>query len=261
MVSDLEATAQLDDARQRLLAHPLYAAVREPADVRVFMRHHVFCVWDFQSLLKALQRRLTCVEVPWLPTADTASRRLVNEIVLAEESDEDGAGGHTSHFELYLSAMRDAEADVGPIERFLAALRSGQSVDVALRRTEVPQATAAFVRLTLHIAEHAETHCLGAAFALGREDLIPGMFVQFLERLGDTDPQRFGRFAYYLRRHVDLDGDVHGPQARRLVARLCGGDSGKEREARATALQCLEARRAVWDEILATITNSSLVRA
>ena len=72
----------------RLISHSLYAELRDEESLRIFMRSHVFCVWDFQSLLKALQRLVTCVEVPWLPTADPEARRLVNEIVLDEESDE-----------------------------------------------------------------------------------------------------------------------------------------------------------------------------
>jgi hypothetical protein len=118
--------AQLLDLRLRLVEHPLYSSLQGPAEVRIFQQHHVYCVWDFMTLLKALQRRLTCVDLPWLPTPDPAARRLVNEIVLGEESDEDGAGGHCSHFELYLGAMRDAGADTEPIETFLAALRAGQ---------------------------------------------------------------------------------------------------------------------------------------
>ena len=109
--------------RKQLRDHPLYAALRYPHELRTFLQYHVFCVWDFMSLLKALQRQLTCIDVPWLPTADPVARRLINEIVLGEESDEDGKGGHLSHFELYLAAMRDIGADMVPIERFLTVLR------------------------------------------------------------------------------------------------------------------------------------------
>jgi Protein of unknown function (DUF3050) len=245
----------LRSLRGRLVEHPLYGALRGPADVRTFQQYHVFCVWDFMTLLKALQRRLTCVELPWLPTADPVARRLINEIVLGEESDEDGAGGHCSHFELYLSAMHDAGADTGPIETFLAALRAGQPLDAALRSTSVPPETAAFVRQTLDIALNADLHRLAAAFGLGREDIIPSMFVQLLERLAEAEPARFGRFLFYLRRHVDLDGDSHGPAALQLIERICGADPDRRREALETACECLQSRLRVWDEIHTAVTR------
>jgi Protein of unknown function (DUF3050) len=250
---DLGRDGRLLSLHQRLVEHPLYAALRGPDDVQTFMQRHVFCVWDFMSLLKALQRRLSCVDVPWLPSPDPEARRLVNEIVLAEESDEDGQGGYLSHFELYLAAMREAGADAAPIGRFLDGLRSGVGLEEALARAAAPPAIAASVRLSLNLAQNAETHRLAAAFALGREDVIPSLFLRLLDRLAVTEPARFGRLQYYLRRHVDLDGDVHGPQARRLVERQCGGDPRRLSGALETAWECLEARLAVWDEILAAL--------
>src|SRR5688572_8407941 len=85
--------------RQRLADHDVYQRIETMEKLRLFMEHHVFAVWDFMSLLKALQRRLTCVTVPWLPEGAGLSRRLINEIVLEEESDSDTNGGYTSHFE------------------------------------------------------------------------------------------------------------------------------------------------------------------
>ena len=237
----------LEELRDRLHHHPLYEALRDADGLRLFMSRHVFCVWDFMSLLKALQRRLTCVEVPWRPPADPASARLINEIVLGEETDDDGHGGHASHFELYLQAMQDAEAEVTPLQRFLSALGDRMSVSQALQHAATTPAVASFVQLSLSLTE-APTHRLAAAFSLGREDLIPGMFTQLVRRLADTDPQRFGRFAFYLERHIHLDADEHGPAARRLVSRLAPSDK-LYNEAVQTARTCLEARLTLWDEI------------
>ena len=83
--------------RQRLMQHPLYKSITDERGLQIFMASHVFCVWDFQCLLKSLQRHLTCVEVPWLPSADPEARRLINEIVLDEESDLTPSGAHLSH--------------------------------------------------------------------------------------------------------------------------------------------------------------------
>jgi hypothetical protein len=260
-MDSLGSDAELVSLRRLLVEHPLYRSLNDPAAVCIFQQHHVFCVWDFMSLLKALQRHLTCVEVPWLPGPDPFARRLINEIVLGEETDEDGEGGYCSHFELYLAAMQNAGADTAPIEAFLTALRAGQSVEAALRLANVPPATSAFVRRSLDTATRGELHCLAAAFALGREDVIPAMFVQLLERLTAAEPKRFARFLFYLRRHVDLDGDSHGPAALRIVARICGSDVRLRREALAAARASLTARLHVWDEIHSAVIGSAASHA
>lgn len=96
-----QLNAAVSGKRKALLEHRLYSRLRNMDDLCLFMQHHAFAVWDFMSLLKALQVRLTCVQVPWLPKGDPQVRRLVNEIVLGEESDVMPGGGAISHFELY----------------------------------------------------------------------------------------------------------------------------------------------------------------
>ena len=125
----------LADCRERLVRHRIYGLVNSAARLRRFMESHVFAVWDFQSLLKAMQQRLTCTSIPWVPTPDAEARRLVNEIVLDEESDALPEGGSASHFELYLHGMRNAGADTGPIDRMIETLRAGVS------QVEKPAAT------------------------------------------------------------------------------------------------------------------------
>src|SRR3954454_13753357 len=112
---------EIGDARRAVVEHPLYAALDSLAAIRTFQEHHVFAVWDFMSLLKSLQRNLTCVTLPWVPTGPTGSRRLINDITLVEESDERG-DGFISHFELYLEGMTEAGADTSTIDGFIAML-------------------------------------------------------------------------------------------------------------------------------------------
>ncbi|MFE1796050.1 DUF3050 domain-containing protein, partial [Streptomyces sp. NPDC059517] len=167
----------IEPVRERVVAHRVYAGLDTMERVRSFLVQHAFAVWDFMSLLKTLQRNLTCVEVPWIPNGPVASRRLINEIVLVEESDE-RAGGYTSHFELYVEGMEKAGADTKPMEAFLGLLRSGTPLPQALALAEAPRAAAVFVTTTWDIIESAPVHCQAAAFAFGREDLIPEMFEQ-----------------------------------------------------------------------------------
>ena len=236
------------DLVARLLAHPLYGEVRDEPALRLFLRSHVFCVWDFQCLLKALQRELTCVQVPWLPTPDPAARRLINEIVLDEESDLAPDGGHLSHYELYREAMRAAGADGAPIDGLLAELARGLDVERALQSPRLPPAAAAFSRTTLRLAT-GPAHRAAAAFAWGREEVIPDMFRRLVGALAERQPQRWRLLRYYLERHIERDAEVHGAAARALARRLTGDDPRLLAEAADASREALLARLALWDAL------------
>lgn len=239
--------------RQRLLAHPLYQALDDAAALRLFMRAHVFCVWDFQSLLKALQRRLTHVELPWVPSGDPEARRLINEVVLEEESDEHPDGGYASHFEVYLEAMAEAGADRGPILELLERLGRGDDVDAALADAPLPPGVVEFTSHTLAVARNGTLAELVAVFTHSREDMIPDLFRQLVARLAHQEPEHWGKFAWYLNRHIEVDGERHGPISHALLGRICGEDPRLWREAAAAVEMALEARLALWDGILGAI--------
>ena len=241
---------QIKQTRDAVITHPLYATLDNEHAIRTFLEHHVFAVWDFMSLLKSLQRNLTCVELPWVPTGPTGSRRLINDIVLVEESDE-LRGGFISHFELYLEGMTEAGADTSIINAFIGKLRAGQPVLEALDEVQVPAPAAEFVRLTWGFIESAPIHAQAAAFAFGREDLIPEMFQQVVgvnERVGSLDT-----FVDYLARHIEVDGEEHTPMAMQMLADLCGDDDGKWAQCADTINLALAARARLWDGILAAI--------
>ena len=245
--------------RQRLIDHPIYAAIDSPAALRCFMEHHVFAVWDFMTLLKALQRHLTCVAVPWTPTPHPEARRLINEIVLAEESDEDGSGAYASHFESYLTAMRQAGAATGPIDRFIARINAGDSVPAALESADVPPAARDFVATTWDFVATDALPALVAAFTVGREDLIPDLFRGLVAQATASDPVGFQTLIRYLDRHVHLDGDEHGPMALNLLKSICGDDPSRWDEAQAAATEALEARWNLWEGVVEEIGKVALV--
>ncbi|GLW68283.1 hypothetical protein Kpho02_05820 [Kitasatospora phosalacinea] len=240
----------IEEVRREVVSHPMYLSLDSLEKVRTFQETHVFAVWDFMSLLKCLQRQLTCVSLPWLPDGPTASRRLINEIVLVEESDELG-DGYISHFELYLDGMARAGADTAPVEAFLAAVRSGLPVAQAAKEAGIPEAAAAFTAVTFSIIEDAPVHCQAAAFAFGREDLIPEMFEQVV-RIDDADG-RLGVFKDYLARHIEVDGEQHTPMAMQMLIDLCGDDAERWEECGATVRTALRARVALWDAITAAL--------
>lgn len=253
-MEQVEALEHLQESlrplRAQLFNHEVYRSIKTQDDLRTFMEHHVFAVWDFMSLLKALQGRLTGVTIPWFPQGDRNARRLINEIVLEEESDEDGEGGYISHFELYRAAMAECGANTSTIDTFIGRLNQGQPVLEALATTGVPKAAQAFVRTTWRIIESGPTHSIAAAFTLGREDLIPNMFRALVADLDKSFPGQWHRLRYYLDRHIHLDEEHHAPMALQMLSGLCDHDEENWREAEESARVALNARIALWDDVL-----------
>lgn len=235
--------------RQSLLGHPIYEDITSPAALRTFMEHHVFAVWDFMSLLKTLQQQLCCVSVPWLPGSQPRLARLVNEIVLGEETDADGGSGFASHFELYRQAMHRFGADTGQIDSLVELLRSGRELDDALHACGAPASVRRFVGHTFAVIRSKDLCAVASAFTFGREDLLPGIFQKIVDHLDRQTGGDLAQFKFYLERHIDLDGGEHGPMAMQLVAELCGDDPELWESAREAAITSLRARVLLWDAI------------
>ena len=247
--------AFIESLRVKLEAHPIYAAVRTIDDMRVFMQHDVYSVWDFMSLIKYLQNEVAPARWPWTPSGDASVQRFINELVLEEETDISlpGHEGHTSHYMLYLAAMREVGADADTPVRFVRKVAE-QGIAAALASGLAPLPSATFTRTTFYFLASGKSHTVAAALALGREHVIPSMFRAFLSRMTVTEAQA-PSFHYYLNRHVHLDEDFHAPLSLRLLAALCGGDTNKWREAEAAAEAAVNARLQFWDGVLAALPS------
>jgi len=221
------------------------------------MEHHVFAVWDFMSLLKELQRRICPHGSPWLPNQNSNTVRLVNEIVLEEESDV-AAPYHphqyASHFEIYLNSMKEVGASTSIIENFIQDV-SRYGVDKAMESETLPSPVKQFMLSTFKVISNGSTHQIAASFANGRENLVPLMFLRILDSCKVAKEQA-PLFHYYLERHAHLDGEQHGPMAEQLLDSLTGGDSLKEKEATEAASKSLEARIELWDGVLEAIQQA-----
>ncbi|MEW6119688.1 MAG: DUF3050 domain-containing protein [Pseudomonadota bacterium] len=247
--------AFIESLQVRLEAHPIYASVRTLDDLRVFMQHHVYSVWDFMSLIKFLQNEVAPARWPWTPRGDAAVQRFINELVLEEETDValPGQDGFTSHFILYLAAMREIGAEAGSPARFVEIVGE-QGIEAGLASGLVPAASARFTRSTFDFLAGGKPHEIAAALALGREHVIPSMFRAFLSRMAVTEAQA-PSFHYYLNRHVHLDEDFHAPLSLRLLSALCEGKAEKWREAEAAAEVAVNARIQFWDGVLAALPS------
>jgi hypothetical protein len=247
MADLLAAIAPLE---KRLAEHPVYDRMSTLEDVQVFMSHHIFAVWDFMTLLKSLQGRLTSTTLPWRPVGDGTTRRLINEIVLSEESDEFGTGQYASHYEIYLQAMSQAGASHASIQSLVESWETSSSAADVVAAAELPESVRDFISHTWRVAVTLEDHSVAAAFALGREVLLPTLFERLVASLPATAASSLTGLQGYLNRHIELDGEVHNTLSLRMLSLLCGDDDQKWKDALVVAQTSLEVRIALWDGVV-----------
>ncbi len=254
----MQTSKKISETRGELMNHELYCSLDSSEKVRIFMQRHVFAVWDFMSLLTRLQNDLTCVEIPWrrkLPDEKTKFARFINEIVIGEETDEDGKGDYISHFGLYLKAMAECGAETFLIDSFFDDFGESGDLKESLSNAKVPKYVAEFVENTIDIAVNGTTHEVCAAFFFGREEIIPDMFQTILDELSEDG--KTSRLEYYLARHIEIDSGEHAPLAAELLEFLCENDDRKKSEAETTAVKCLQLRINLWQGILNEINQES----
>jgi len=239
----------IDVYKKQLLQHSLYKKIHSVDDLKLFLEGHVYAVWDFMSLLKALQSKLTCTTSPWFASPNPQVRYLINEIVLAEESDLTLYGTRLSHFEMYLQAMEKCGANTLIVSNFLNEVQS-KGIFNAINESVLHENIKEFLTFTFETIENGKSHEIAAAFTFGREDLIPNMFTQILKELKDNFPSvDLSELVYYFERHIELDADEHGPMAFEMISFLCGEDAEKWKEVETVSKKALKKRIKLWDAI------------
>jgi len=237
---------KIQEHRSLLENHSLLVTntIQSVEDLRIFMKYHVFAVWDFMSLLKTLQHAAVPSGNLWLPTEGTRSdiARLINEIVLCEETDISPDGNSSiSHFDLYLQAMLEVNADTVPIREYLKKV-SSTGLTLGL-----PDVVESFVETTFK-AIRSGPHCAAASFCYGRETVIPSMFKRILNQINISETAA-PKFHYYLQRHIQVDGEEHGPMSENLVNYFCKNDPILIHEAEQAAIEAIQARIKLFDRI------------
>ena len=245
--------------REDLLNHSLYSKIKNINDSQKFVETHIFAVWDFMSLLKSLQSQLTCTNTPWLPNKNSKTAYLINEIVLAEETDINQVGERKSHYELYLEAIKSFGADTNDIDLFLNKLKN-EDIFNAINSLNVPKEVKYFLEFTFKIIEEGKPHKVAAAFTFGRENLIPSMFTAILKNFQKNFPdQDISKLIYYFERHIELDEDEHGPMALEMVTELAGNDPEKWQEIEEVSVEALKKRIGLWNSIESIIINKKVL--
>ncbi len=236
--------------RDKLLNHRLYSNIERIEDLQIFTENHIYAVWDFMSLLKALQIKLTCTKTPWVPNNNSQTAYLINEIVLAEETDVNQLGERKSHYELYIDAMIDIGAKIEFPTKNINEIASSKNVFASIDNLELHKNIKEFLQFTFSVIEEGKPHKIAAIFTFGRENLIPNMFNEILrefeKNIKDKD---ISKLIYYFERHIELDEDEHGPMALEMVSMLAENDQKKWDEIEKISIEALEKRILLWDAI------------
>lgn len=244
--------------------HPLAGAIQNLAGLRLFMEHHVFAVWDFLLLAKALQHQLTRAPRSDQSCSLDGATAVINRIVAEEESDQAPANpfgaSRLSHLQIYLLAMQEVGASTSTIQQLMARLQgietwalSGAELCAVLDGLAIPEPSRRFMAFTFQVIGSGDALTMAVAFTHGRELLVPSLFQALLDR-ALIPPQRAPSLHWYLSRHIDLDGDDHGPGSLAMVGELCGQSPFRLEIANVMAHRAVEARRQFWDGIHRALT-------
>ena len=249
---------KINGQREKLLKHKLYSNIETIKDLRVFTENHVYAVWDFMSLLKALQIKLTCTKTPWVPNSNSQTAYLINEIVLAEETDINQAGKRKSHYELYLDAMIDIGAEIELPTKTIDKIASSENIFMSIDKLEIHENIKEFLKFTFSVIKEGKPHKIAAIFTFGRENLIPNMFNEILREFEKNVTEGdISKLIYYFERHIELDEDEHGPMALEMVSMLAENDHEKWKEIEEISIEALEKRILLWDAINEQIENKT----
>jgi len=255
-----ELVNSLGPLRHQLLNHDLFKYIETPDDLRTFTSHHVFAVWDFMSLAKALQQQLTNVNVPWTPRKNPEYTYLINDIVLSKESDLNKDGKRQSHFEMYLQSMEDIEASTAEIHQFIEQIQHGTDVFLVISASDLPKSVKSFLIFTFNTIYNKDLHQVVSAFTFGREELIPDVFTEVIGRIQERFPNdNISNLKYYFERHIEIDGDLHGLMVTNLIKNLCQNDDNMWLEVEETARKALKKRLKLWDGILKKIMRQKAI--
>lgn len=240
------------EKQKSLESHRVFGAIKNIEDLRTFMECHVFAVWDFMCLIKRLQRDLTSIESLWIPSEAPLATRLINEIVLGEESDEAPGDTYISHFELYLLAMKEVGADTQQVKSFIDLIRIKTPASEAMQKLSVAPYIQDFVNHTLDTVINGNLYQVLGSFFFGREHVIPNMFKGLLDNW-HIDENDAPMFVYYLKRHIELDSEEHGPAAMKLIQNITKDNQDAMQQLCSTAVDSIDHRALLWDGVAQAI--------
>ena len=239
---------ELSQLKKSIRGHTLFSNKLSNRQIAIFMESHIYSVWGFMSLLKSLQYALSSNNLPWIPTSNTTNGlvNFINEIVLSEESEHIKGIGFISHFEIYLLAMEEIGAKVNNIKKLIKNIENNKKYKNAILDIKIHKEVRDFLDFDIKTSQSNSLPKIIGGFTLAREQVIPNMFEYIIPAIKDKKSAK--HFITYLRRHISIDGDRHGPLASKLLETICS--SNKDMcTAYQSGIKSLKLRLKVWDKV------------
>lgn len=240
---------------QILETHKLYKNVNDEASLRTFVEHHILCVWGYGFLLRNLYQDLVGRVAPLASQPQKEAQRLIAEIMIEEEFEEQADGSLLSHLELYLEAMQAVGADMGPTMSLFDMVEAGESWKIGLQQSNFPSLAARYARCILSFADRP-LHERAALLFYEGEPFIPDNFLAQLAGLPGTEG-----LVEYFERHIEGLKKPGFSASGRLVELFCGDDAQLNDEAEKAAELIMNLRIELWNEISDQIEEKQTVKA
>jgi hypothetical protein len=242
-------------AQDKILNHQVYKEIENLDDLNLFLEYHVFFVWDQMSSLKAMQKDLTCMNVPWVPKRSPQTRKYINELVLNAEGNDLISETVLSEYESYLELMRESDADSSSIERLEKSINRGENFKDLLDHLDMPKVVKSYLDFTYKTIESKDAHKIAANFVFGKQSLIPHRLVKLLNELNKKFPVDLSLQIKYFESKVMKETGKIEDVAKKIFEELCGHDEEKWDDVAEVAERTLERRLQLWDDIKNAILN------
>ncbi len=244
---------KINEIKKNIINHPLFHMRFNNEQLSHFMSIHVYAVWSFMSIVKSLQKNLTPQSIPWTPNHSTQNgmARFINEIIYTEESDEISKNTYLSHFEIYILAMRIIGVNTKPILSIVSHFKKNNYSRKYINSLNIPICAKHFINHDISIAKSRSLPKIVGVFCFGKETIIPFMFKQIIKAI----PKRGNSVLIsYFDRHIEIDGERHGPLAKKIFSEVCKKKSASTL-AYLTAIEALKLRESMWDDIYTNLEN------
>ena len=159
---------------------------------------------------------------------------------------------------MYLESMDQINAQKTEIESLINNIKLGKDLENSIESLNIHDSVKNFVQYSFEIIRSKQMHKIASAFTYGREDIIPDMFIAIINEV-DPENTKYPKLKYYFDRHIEIDGDLHGPLSHKMLIELCGDDQKKWDEVYIVGKTSLENRVKLWDAILDQITKKNSV--